>query len=154
MRAKGRETVSIITEIVDYFEREHRQYKNRTGRKSMIVGAVLGAHETEQIACVSLVENGERGRQPDALAVHAQKPVGDRVERASPDARGSAALGRATNAIDHLLPRAPAEGEQEQPLGVDALLDEMRNPGNERPRFARARSGNDHERRPGVGYRR
>lgn len=47
MRAKGRETVSIITEIVDYFEREHRQYKNRTARKSMIVGAVLG------LACTS-----------------------------------------------------------------------------------------------------
>src|SRR6266511_4858531 len=56
----------------------------------------LGAQDVQQVLRVGAVVDGEAGVKPDVLAVEAQEPRRDRMERAAPYApRGGPILGPA-----------------------------------------------------------
>ena len=66
------------------------------------------------------------GAQPERATVQPQQPVGDRVEGAAPDASAAARPPAERSARrQHLARGAPAEREQQDPLRVDAGLDQV-----------------------------
>ena len=90
----------------------------------------LGAQDVQQVLRVGAVVDGEAGVEPDVLAVEAQEPRRDRVERAAPHAaRGGPLLGPAVqepvHPAQHLGRGAPGEGDQEDALRPDPAVDEM-----------------------------
>ena len=105
----------------------------------------LVAHEAEQVGIVALVEHGEAGAEADCRAVPAQQPVGDRVERATPDPAGTFRLGELGRSREHVARRSPREGQQQDPLGAGAAGQEARDPAGQRPRLAAAGSRNDQQ---------
>ena len=62
-----------------------------------------------------------------------------------PCTRALAAPDEPLGAGEHLLRGAAGEGEQEDALGRDAALDEVRDPVDERARLAGARAGDDEQ---------
>ena len=85
--------------------------------------------------------------------MQAEQAVRDRVERAAPHPTG---LGRrhALGAREHLAGGAPAEGEQQDAFGPDALVEQPGDAGGERRGLARAGAGHDQQRAVAVGRRR
>ena len=84
--------------------------------------AELLAQQVHHVGAVALVEHREAGGQAERAAVEAEQPVGDRVERAAPDAAGVAMAALALGALEHLAGGAPAEGQQQDALRADAAL--------------------------------
>src|SRR5215831_19435107 len=77
--------------------------------------AELVAKEVHHVGAVGLVEDGERRRQTERLAMDAEEPVRDRVEGTAPDAARLAMAG-ALGAVEHLAGGPAAEGEQQDPF--------------------------------------
>ena len=85
----------------------------------------LLAEQVHHVGAVGLVEHREVGTQPERAAVEAEQPVGDRVERPAPHPLGLALAGRAFGPGEHLARGAPAERQQQDPLGAHAALDQV-----------------------------
>ena len=107
--------------------------------------AQRAAGELHQVLRVALVHDGEVGRQAGGAAELAQEPVADRVEGAAVHARARGP-DEPLGAREHLAGGAAGEGEQEDALGRDASLDEVRDAVDERARLAGARAGDDQQR--------
>ena len=104
----------------------------------------------EHLPRVLRIEDREVGGQPEPRPETAEQPVADGVERAAhetPRVHGQQHL----DAAQHLAGRLVREREQEDPGGVEPVLDEPRDPVDERPGLARARAG-DHEERAVTGH--
>ncbi len=106
--------------------------------------AAGGARERHQVGGVALVEDREIPRQPRLGAETPEETVRGAVERAA--VHGAAlAPHELLRAREHLLRRAPREGEQEDPLGTDAALDQVGHAVDQRARLARPRAGDDEQ---------
>ena len=84
---------------------------------------------------------GEAGRGAEL----SEQPVPGGVERSAVHPR-AAPTDESLGAGEHLLRGAAREGEEEDALGRDAALDQVRDAVDERARFARARAGDDEQR--------
>ena len=107
---------------------------------------LLTANEIDQVGHVGLVEHGEVGRKPQPSAVQSQQAVRDRVECAAPDFAGALTVYEPPGARKHLACGAARERQQQNAFGWHPLLDQVRDATRERPRLARARTGDDQHR--------
>ncbi len=107
----------------------------------------LAADQVHQVGRVGPVQDREAGGQAERPAVEPEQPVGGRVERAAPDPAERAVAGQLLGAREHLAGGAARERQQQDPLGRDAAIDQVRDPAGERPGLARAGPG-DHQQRP------
>ena len=103
----------------------------------------LVAQQVQHVGCVGLVEHGESGRQTERPAMDPKQPVGDRVECAAPDAVGVAMPTGLGCPLEHLAGCAPAEGQQQQPLGSNTPVEQLSDTGRQGGCFPRAGSGHD-----------
>ena len=116
------------------------------------------ADEVHQVRGIRLVHHRELRREPQGAPVVAQQPVAHRVKRAAPHLPARRRLQRALRdqprgPLEHLLRSAPREGQQQDAIRRDALLDQPRDPRSERLGLPRARPGDNQERPARVRHR-
>ncbi len=95
------------------------------------------------------IENGERAREADGLAVHAERAMADAVKCAAPEAT-RLEPGELVDAMEHFLRGLVGEREEENFTGADALGEEVGDAVGERAGLAGAGAGEDEE-RAGLG---
>ena len=94
---------------------------------------------------VFIVENRKIRAIADRLGVVAEQAIADRVERAAPDATGIDG-DELLDAAQHLAGSLVGEGQQQDVLRIDAILDEPRHAVGEGARLAAAGAGDDQQR--------
>ncbi|OPZ09778.1 MAG: hypothetical protein BWZ08_00168 [candidate division BRC1 bacterium ADurb.BinA292] len=112
-----------------------------------LVVAEVGNAGPDQAARVVPVEDREVARHPDALAMLAQQPAGEMVERPPPQPVHIAA-GQALDPRQHLARGAVREGGQQDAAGIHARLHQPGDPVGQRPRLAAA-GASHHQHRAG-----
>jgi hypothetical protein len=88
------------------------------------------AQGVDQVGAVGAIEHPETGWQAEGRGMLAQQARADRVEGSGPGqqvARRSVVVAAQQQGgpVGHFVGGAPAEGEQQNPRGVDALGDQM-----------------------------
>ena len=103
--------------------------------------SVIVAQQVHQVAGVARVEHRQRRRLAQGLGVGGHQTVGDRVECPAPQlARRVAPVADRRRPGQHLVGRAARERQQQDPLGLDAPVDEGRDPGDQRAGLAGPRA--------------
>jgi hypothetical protein len=105
-------------------------------------------YDIHQVGCVPAVDHAEGGIEPDCGRTLAQEAVGDRVKRAGP-AKTDVLLEVADDPLStarHLDRRAPAEGQEENSIRIDACTEKVGDSVRERVRLAGAGARDDKER--------
>jgi hypothetical protein len=102
---------------------------------------------------VAAIMNGEVRGQTHSQSVFAQKPRPDAVKGSRPRQRNELTVAGIKQRAKHspsptleLHGRTPAEGQQQQTIGICAFAHEMRDTMGERIRLSRTRTGDDKER--------
>jgi len=80
------------------------------------------------------------------LAVHAEQAMSDCVKGAAPDPCGRGLAHDLAGPADHFIGRPARERQQEDALGERARMNQGRQPGCQRLRFAGPGAGDDQER--------
>ena len=91
------------------------------------------------------VEDGERAREPNRLAMRAQRAMADAVKSPAPETGGFDA-GEFLHAVEHLAGGLVGEGEQQDLAGPDALRKQVGHAVGEGARLTRAGAGEDQQR--------
>ena len=121
--------------------------------------AELVPHQVHQVGGILAVMDREGGIEADLLGIFAQQPRADAVERARPRSARRPSTARAVaqhlarDALDaprHFGRGAAREGHQQDAARIGAVDDQMRDAVRQRVGLARARAGDDQQRRPTV----
>ena len=96
---------------------------------------------------LALIENGIVALEADQLAVHAEDALGDAMEGAAPKVAAGNPC-EILDALQHLARGLVGESEQEDLVGLHALVQQVGHAVGEGARLARARAG-QHQRRAG-----
>ena len=107
--------------------------------------------QVDDVFHVGAIENGEVGLEPDRGAELAQRQVGEGMKGAAGH-RARAIAHQVLDPPQHLLRRAPGEGQQQDRARRDAAFDEPRDAVNQRAGLARAGAGDHQDRAVAMGY--
>ena len=124
----------------------------------------LVSQQAHEVFGIPSIVDGEARRQADGLAVAAEQPHGDRVERPAPhlaDRQGGLRLGGAMllpcclpndrlGATEHFGGGPAGKGKKQDAGGKGPIADEVRHPARQRGGLAGPRPGDDHERAVAV----
>ena len=97
--------------------------------------------DVDQVASVLAVEDRVTWVETDAHRVTAKHQIRDAVKRPAPNAVNVLAAGQSLDTSEHLPCGAIGKCREQNPLRRYALLDQVSDAIGDRPRFARARTG-------------
>ncbi len=103
-----------------------------------------------EIGRVVPVENGEVAAEAERVGVAAQEPVGHGMERPAPDARDVVGQ-EIAHPLQHFARGLVGEGQEQDVLRLDPVLDQVGDPVGQRPGLAAARPRDDED-RPRLGH--
>ena len=99
--------------------------------------------DVDKVACVFAVEDRVVRFKADRHRVPPQDEIRDAVKRPAPDAMHILRAGQRLDAPQHLARRAVGKCREHNSLRRNAVLDQIRDAIGDRPRLARARTGDD-----------